>query len=114
MQERGQQLGRNRRVRRRRWQETVIAKANLLEHEGELLYRQDQLRDQQDRRPDQQEQIPTPDGSQETIRDVVLTAVKKQLEKARMAAGDEGEGGKAGEDTKESKSRQCCTPSTSS
>jgi hypothetical protein len=107
---RKQRLERNRRVRRRRWQETVIAKANLLEHEGELLYRQDQLRDQQDRRPDQQEQLPTPDGSQETIRDVVLTAVKKQLEKARMAAGDEGEAGKAGEDSKDSKGRQSSRP----
>jgi hypothetical protein len=88
------------RVRRRRWQETVIAKANLLEHEGKLLYRQDQLRDQQDRRPDQQEQRPTPDGGQEAIRDVVLTAVKEQLDKARRAAGDEREAGKAGEDSK--------------
>jgi hypothetical protein len=97
---RKQRLGRNRRVRRRRWQETVIAKANLLEHEGKLLYRQDQLRDQQDRRPAQQEQRPTPDGSQEAIRDVVLTAVKRQLDKARMAAGDEAEAGKAGEGSK--------------
>jgi hypothetical protein len=88
------------RVRRRRWQEAVIAKANLLEHEGKLLYRQDQLRDQQDRRPDQQEQRPTPNGSREAIRDVVLTAVKEQLDKARMAAGDEREAGKAGEDSK--------------
>jgi hypothetical protein len=97
---RRQRLGRNRRVRRRRWQETVIAKANLLEHEGKLLYRQDQLRDQQERRPDQQEQLPTPDRSQEAIRDVVLTAVKEQLDKARMAAGDEAEAGKAGEGSK--------------
>jgi hypothetical protein len=97
---RTQRLGRNRRVRRRRWQETVIAKANLLEHEGKLLYRQDQLHDQQERRPDQQEQSPTPDEGQEAIRNVVLTAVKEQLDKARMAAGDEREGGKAGEDSK--------------
>jgi hypothetical protein len=114
---RKQRLGRNRRIRRRRWQETIIAKANLLEHEGQLLYRQDQLRDQQDRRPDQkdqhgdqQEQLPTPDGSQEAIRDVVLTAVKKQLEDARMAAGDEGEAGKAGEGSKESKGQQSFRP----
>jgi hypothetical protein len=90
---RTQRLGRNRRARRRRWQETVIAKANLLEHEGKLLYRQDQLRDQQEQRP-------TLDGSQEAIRDVVLTAVKEQLDKARMAAGDDSEAGKAGEGSK--------------
>jgi hypothetical protein len=107
---RKQRLEWNRRVRRRRWQETVIAKANLLEHEGKLLYRQDQLRDQQDRRPDQQEQLPTPDGSQEAIRDVVLTAVKKQLDKARMAAGDEGEAGKAGEGSNDSKGQQSSRP----
>jgi hypothetical protein len=107
---RKQRLGGNRRVRRRRWQETVIAKANLLEHEGKLLYRQDQLRDQQDRRPDQPEQLPTPDGSQEAIRDVVLTAVKKQLDKARMAAGDEGEAGKAGEGSNDSKGQQSFRP----
>jgi hypothetical protein len=97
-------------VRRRRWQETVIAKANLLENEGKLLYRQDQLRDQQDRRPDQQEQLPTPDGTQEAIRDVVLTAVKEQLDKARMAAGDEGEVGKAGEGSKDSKGQPSFHP----
>jgi hypothetical protein len=104
---RKQRLGRNRRVRRRRWQETVIAKANLLEHEGELLYRQDHLRDkqgrptdQQDQRDDHQEQLSTSDGKQEAIRDFVRTAVKKHLEDARMAAGDEGEAGKAGEDSK--------------
>jgi hypothetical protein len=107
---RKQRLEWNRRVRRRRWQETVIAKANLLEHEGKLLYRQDQLRDQQDRRPDEQEQLPTPDGSQEAIRDVVLTAVKKQLDKARMAAGDEGEAGKAGEGSNDSKGQQSSRP----
>jgi len=112
-----QRLGRNRRVQRRRWQETVIAKANLLEHEGQLLYRQDQLRDRQDRRRDQpdrrgdhQEQLPTSDGGQEAIRDVVLTAVKKQLEKARMAAGDEGESGKAGEGSKDSKGEPSFRP----
>jgi hypothetical protein len=97
---RKQRLEWNRRVRRRRWQKTVIAKANLLEHEGKLLYRQDQLRDQQDQRGDQQEQLPISDGSQEAIRDVVLTAVKKQLDKARMAAGDEGEAGEGGNDSK--------------
>ena len=103
MQERRQQVGRNRRVRRRRWQETVIAKANLLEHEGELLYRQDQLRDQQDRRPDQQDQLTASDESQEAIRDAVLTGAKKHLDDARMAAGDEGEAGKASESSKDSK-----------
>jgi hypothetical protein len=73
---------RNRRVRRRRWQETVIAKANLLEHEGELLYQQAQLR-ASDR------------SGEAAIRDAVRAAVKKHLQYARMAAGDEGEDGKA-------------------
>jgi hypothetical protein len=84
---------RNRRVRRRRWQETVIAKANLLEHEGELLYQQAQLR--------------ASDSSQEAaIRDAVRAAVQKHLQYARMAAGDEGEDGKAGEASKTSEARK--------
>jgi hypothetical protein len=102
MQEGERQRGRNRRVRRRRWQETVIAKANLLEHEGELLYQRDRRREQQARRPEQQAQRPTSDGSQEAIRQAVRTAVKKHLEDARVAAG-EGETGKVGEDSKDSK-----------
>lgn len=78
---------RNRLVRRRRWQETVIAKANLLEHEGELLYQQAQLR--------------ASDRSQKpAIRDAVRAAVKKHLQYARMAAGDEGEASKTGEASK--------------
>ena len=100
---RKQRLGPNRRVRRRRWQETIIAKANLLEHEGQLLYREGQLRDQQ-------EQLATSAGSQEAIRDVVLTAVKKQLKDAHMAASDEGEAGKVGESGKDS--LQKCLPET--
>lgn len=85
---------RNRRVRRRRWQETVIAKANLLEHEGELLYQQAQLR--------------ASDRSQEAaIRDAVRTAVQKHLRYARMAAGDESDNGKA---SKTSKGQQSSSP----
>lgn len=64
------------RKRRTRWQETVIAKANLVEHEGELLYQQDQLR--------------TPGSGHQAIRDTVLTAMKKHLQDARMAAGEDG------------------------
>jgi hypothetical protein len=112
-----QRLGRNGRVRRRRWQETVIAKANLLEHEGHLLYRQDQLRDRQvrrldqnDERGDRQEQLATSARSQEAIRDVVLMAVKKQLKDARMAAGDEGEAGKVGEGSRDSEGQQSFRP----
>jgi hypothetical protein len=109
--------GRKQRQRRRRWQETVIAKANLLEHEVALLYRQDELRDQQARRPgqqgqrrDQDQQLPASDGSQEAIRDIVRTAVKKQLDAARRAAGDEGEAGKAGEGSNDSKGQQSSRP----
>jgi hypothetical protein len=89
-------LGRNRRVRRKRWQETVIAKANLLEHEGELLYQQDQLR------TSGRSQNP----SQEAIRDAVLTAMRKHLQYARMVAGDGGEDGRAGEDGKVGEDRK--------
>jgi hypothetical protein len=74
-----------RRIRRKRWQEAVIAKANLLEHEGKLLYQQDQSRS------------PDPDRDQ-AVRDAVLTAMKKHLQDARMAAGEAGKDGKVGED----------------
>jgi hypothetical protein len=88
---------RNRRVRRRRWQETVIAKANLLEHEGELLYQQAQLR--------------ASDSSQEpAIRDAVRAAVQKHLQYARMAAGDEGEDGEASKTGEASKGQQSPRP----
>jgi hypothetical protein len=68
--------GRRRQIRRKRWQEAVIAKANLLEHEGQLLYQQDQLR--------------APARDQQAIRDTVLTATTKHLQDARMAAGEAG------------------------
>ena len=57
---RKRQVRPKRQVRRTRWQETVIAKANFLEHEAELLCQQDQFR--------------PPDRSQKAIRDAVLTA----------------------------------------
>jgi hypothetical protein len=75
------------RKRRTRWQETVIAKANLVEHEGRLLYQQDQLR--------------APGSDQQAIRDTVLTAMKQHLQDARVAAGEDGNEAKdvkAGED----------------
>jgi hypothetical protein len=75
------------RKRRTRWQETVIAKANLVEHEGRLLCQQDQLR--------------APGSDQQAIRDTVLTAMKKHLQDARVAAGEDGNEAKdvkAGED----------------
>jgi hypothetical protein len=75
------------RKRRTRWQETVIAKANLVEHEGRLLCQQDQLR--------------APGSDQQAIRDTVLTAMKKHLQIARVAAGEDGNEAKdvkAGED----------------
>jgi hypothetical protein len=75
------------RKRRTRWQETVIAKANLVEHEGSLLCQQDQLR--------------APGSDQQAIRDTVLTAMKKHLQDARVAAGEDGNEAKdvkAGED----------------
>jgi hypothetical protein len=81
-----------RRIRRKRWQEAVIAKANLLEHEGKLLYQQDQSRS------------PDPDKDQ-AVRDAVLTAMKKHLQDARMAAGEAGKDGKVGEDQQSPRSR---------
>jgi hypothetical protein len=78
---------------RRRWQETVIAKANLLEHEVDLLYRQDELRDRQS------------DGSQQAIRDIIRPAVKRQLDDARWAAGDQRAAGRTGESSDRKPSR---------
>jgi hypothetical protein len=82
---------RQKRRGRRRWQETVIAKANLLEHEAELLCQQDQLR--------------APARSQEAMRGAALTAMKEHLRDARVAAGEDGEAGKAGEAQQSHRSR---------
>jgi len=66
-----------RRIRRKRWQEAVIAKAHLLEHEGQVLCQQDRLR--------------APARDQEAIRKSVLTGMGKHLQRARVAAGEAGE-----------------------
>jgi hypothetical protein len=66
-----------RRIRRKRWQEAVIAKAHLLKHEGQVLCRQDRLR--------------APAEDQEAIRESVLTGMEKHLQHARVAAGEANE-----------------------
>jgi hypothetical protein len=79
-----------RRIRRKRWQEAVIAKAHFLEHEGQVLCRQDQLR--------------APAGDQEAIRESVLTGMGKHLQRARVAAGEADEANKDQQSLRRSRS----------
>jgi ribosome-associated translation inhibitor RaiA len=58
---------------RARWQEEVLAKADLLEHEGQLLCRRYQTRRQNHQ-------------DEKAIRDSVMTAVSAHLQAARNAA----------------------------